>query len=309
MARALLATLILSLTTAAAAQEFCPAAGTCSPLGACVYFAAPPDIPPCRPDFTPRPASGGLASAACGMPFAVAAQALREHCGGRQSPADRQKLADAQALLIATGFFAPQEFDGVAIGWCAMRVANGIVPEPEVIWINTNHRRASAAAVAALVAHEMVHVRQYRLRGAEAFRCDYVRTVGACLLGDIRRGSDCQEARYHPIERDGYAMAEAVAMVLGLRRSPRQRVTPDRRAGVTRYEPPLVHGRRLQACDGACAEAPASAFCRLAGHGEAADWTVVMEDAGRLRPMRWQPAGFVPGEGGAPLYASITCWD
>jgi hypothetical protein len=92
-------------------------------------------------------------------------------------------LNSAKSALIGTGLFAAQEFDGLNIRWCALaKGINGLAPDPNVICISDVWLRQNDALETAIsIAHEMIHIRQYRrAAGADAFRCAYTREFIHC---------------------------------------------------------------------------------------------------------------------------------
>jgi len=86
----------------------------------------------------------------------------------------REVLEEAKGLLVTLGAFAENEFDGVQIRFCsAMNWGSGLTPSPSKILLHTTYIDEDVETVALILAHEMVHIRQYRAWGTEGFQCRY----------------------------------------------------------------------------------------------------------------------------------------
>ncbi len=111
------------------------------------------------------------------------------------------KLAAAQARLIAAGAFEARDFAGVSIRWCRLVTGTGMVTGPRTLYLNSALRQMSVDGVAEVLAHELVHVRQFERLGPRGFKCDYVRDYVAC--------GGCQDRR-HPLEQQAYDVQDLV---------------------------------------------------------------------------------------------------
>lgn len=130
----------------------------------------------------------------CSAPFDLLVQPLLDYCdtwGGRDE--DAALIADARETLIRLGITDATLFDGVTLSWCPLERVNGMAPRFDRVLLNPAYK-ARPVDLVALLGHEMVHIRQYREMGEEAFRCRYGQ--------DIANGRGMQRA--NPLERDAY---------------------------------------------------------------------------------------------------------
>jgi hypothetical protein len=94
-----------------------------------------------------------------------------------------QQLDQAKALLINAGVIPQQEFNGMSIRWARLN-ALGQAPDSGVILISEQFINDPQKLVitASVIAHEMMHQRQYARVGTDAFKCaysrEYIRTKG-----------------------------------------------------------------------------------------------------------------------------------
>lgn len=110
-------------------------------------------------------------------------------------------LAAARDKLIAAGFYSAADFVAIDIRWCPLMNALGFTHDAGHIVLASGLANGSADLVAEVLAHEMVHVRQFRERGADGFRCDYVNAFIAC--------AGCQD-RGHALEAEAYTHQDEV---------------------------------------------------------------------------------------------------
>lgn len=113
---------------------------------------------------------------------------------------DQHLIQQAAQSLVNAGLFAPNEFQGVQIRWCPLSGAHGMAPDRGRIYLDTAAKNDNPINLAALLAHEMFHIRQYRAMGTDKFKCEYSRKYVEC--------SGCQDDR-HSMERDAYAFESA----------------------------------------------------------------------------------------------------
>ncbi len=125
---------------------------------------------------------------------------------------DKRDDADTVALtnsakqrLVAHGFFSAQELDAVDIAWCPLTRAMGFTADATRIYLDAGLKHGTPDLAAEVLAHEMVHTRQFRRRGATDFKCAYVNAFVAC--------GACQD-RGHPAEAEAYALQDRVRSAL-----------------------------------------------------------------------------------------------
>ncbi len=130
----------------------------------------------------------------------VLATTIRCHTGIATVPAP-ELLDEARAKLIDSGFYDAADFDRLEIRWCPLTNALGFTRDAGHIVLASGLALGSADLVAEVLAHEMVHARQFRERGADGFRCDYVNAFIAC--------AGCQD-RGHALEAEAYTLQDKV---------------------------------------------------------------------------------------------------
>lgn len=135
---------------------------------------------------------------ACTWTFESVIGSVRGLCSGFNSQAayDSTIIPRAKQRLIDAGVLEPNEFEGVAIWWCGGSFkGGGIAPNNGEIILNPAISSDPLDDIAATLAHEMFHIRQYRAIGSASFKCNYAQQYIAC--------QGCQDER-HPIERDAF---------------------------------------------------------------------------------------------------------
>lgn len=130
----------------------------------------------------------------------VLATTLRCPAGAAAAPAPDLHL-QARDKLIEEGFYSAADFAGIDIRWCPLTNALGFTRDAEHIVLASGLALGSADLIAEVLAHEMVHARQFRERGADGFRCDYVNAFVAC--------AGCQD-RGHALEAEAYTLQDKV---------------------------------------------------------------------------------------------------
>lgn len=139
---------------------------------------------------------------ACAGPFQALTNAVIARCSNRDGRLDDQHLIrQASDLLVRSGFFRAEEFNGVQIRWCPLHGAHGMAPDRGRIYLDSGMKHAHPIEIASLLAHEMTHVRQYRRLGTDRFKCEYSRQLVECV--------GCQDRR-HALEREAYAFEDQV---------------------------------------------------------------------------------------------------
>jgi hypothetical protein len=120
-----------------------------------------------------------------------------------------KRFNEAKQILIATGLVAANEFDGVDIKFCRLTGnSKGFTYDRDRICITDHFSDGThLRELASTLAHEMFHVRQYRGRGTDNFKCEYSKQMGRNGLRQDR-GMD--------MERDAYEFEDRADVVLGL---------------------------------------------------------------------------------------------
>jgi len=125
-------------------------------------------------DLSCAPKKTACRSAAAGFEKAMTAtEAVCANAKGRMD--DMDKIDAAKDALIAIGVFNRRDFDGVQVRWCAQLgdFAYGMVPSANKILLHPDAKSDGTKGLAALLAHEMHHIQQYRTWGSGGFRCRY----------------------------------------------------------------------------------------------------------------------------------------
>lgn len=153
----------------------------------------------------PISAAGALRLAACGAPFRAIAATLRLHCRqAEQPPGGERAIVSAVDRLSATGAVEPGDFDGVSIAWCDLPDAAAMTLDEGTVFLDISLLGAPWAT-AAMLAHELAHVRQFRRLGAAEFACTYSLQYLEC--------SRCQDLG-HALEAEAFAFQQQVEALL-----------------------------------------------------------------------------------------------
>ena len=151
-------------------------------------------------EVTLTPDLGKELDSACGSPFNAYVSSVKAACTtGGDAHADANVIG-AWAILVRDGYFKQPELAGVSIRWCNLQTASGMVPDRDFILLDHSHRDWSANDLAPLLAHEMVHVRQIRSFGTDAFKCSYSK--------ELLAGKGMQRSNY--LEREAYELEDRV---------------------------------------------------------------------------------------------------
>jgi hypothetical protein len=112
-------------------------------------------------------------------------------------------IEEARALLIQAQLFDPSEFNNVTIRWCRLNNASGMAPDRNIICLSEGFWGEDTTTLAILLAHEMTHIRQYRSKGTDEFKClysqEYVR-CGGCQNMDNTYEADAYRFEDHTKE-------------------------------------------------------------------------------------------------------------
>jgi hypothetical protein len=108
---------------------------------------------------------------------------------GSYAAGSERLLNQAQAVLIGAGVIPEQEFNNVSIRWARLK-AQGQAPDAGVVLISEEHinNPQRLFIVSSILAHEMMHQRQYVRVGTDKFKCaysrEYIRTNGNQSTGN-----------------------------------------------------------------------------------------------------------------------------
>lgn len=136
---------------------------------------------------------------ACTSNFEFVVGAVRASCNRLSSQAasnDARLVEAAKVTLIQAGVASSNEFSGVSVQWCEGDFQGlGITPEENLIILNKVLKDRPVSDIALTLAHELVHIRQYRQLGSGTFKCKYSQEFVSC--------GACQDER-HSMEREAY---------------------------------------------------------------------------------------------------------
>lgn len=145
----------------------------------------------------------------CIAAYQALTNAVIGECSNYDGRLDGQpQIARAAQMLISNGFVRADELAGVQIRYCPLRGAQGMAPDRGRIYLHTSTMNDPPIPQAALLAHEVKHLRQYRTMGTDNFKCTYSRKYVEC--------GGCQDDR-HPLEAEAYQFERAVMQELLLR--------------------------------------------------------------------------------------------
>jgi len=140
---------------------------------------------------------------ACGAIFQTITGTAIARCSnysGRMN--DQRLIQSAKQTLIDSGIVSAREFSGVQIRWCPhLGGGEGLAADRGRIYLDTSAKNYEHEKLAALLAHEMTHIRQYHRLGTDSFKCKYSQQYTSC--------GGCQD-RGHPMEREAYDYEDRV---------------------------------------------------------------------------------------------------
>jgi len=137
---------------------------------ACTLGAKIPTIP-----LTPREQIETYGTQACAAPFQAITGVVIGRCSNWDGRIDDQHLIQQAAnALQSAGVIHGNELNGVQVRWCPLQGAHGMAPDRGRIYLDTA-LKGNLLATASTLAHEVVHIRQYRSGGTDRFKCDYSR--------------------------------------------------------------------------------------------------------------------------------------
>jgi hypothetical protein len=143
----------------------------------------------------------------CAATFETVIGSVRAACSrlASQSGTEPENLALAVAKdrLAKLGIVTHAELATTSIRWCQGDfLGMGITPAPNEILLNRALISRGTDDIAATIAHEVFHVRQFRSMGEIPFKCNYIQHYIAC--------GGCQN-KSHPMERDAYDFEALIA--------------------------------------------------------------------------------------------------
>jgi len=112
-----------------------------------------------------------------------------------------KRLSAAAERLVADGIATRAEVNGLEIRWCDLTSAMGFTPGERQIYLDTGLAAGTQDLIAEVLAHEIVHTRQFARLGEAGFKCAYVKAFVEC--------GACQ-GRGHPLEAEAYELQDRV---------------------------------------------------------------------------------------------------
>jgi hypothetical protein len=120
--------------------------------------------------------------------------------------AEAAHFRDLENDLIQAGLFNAADFDHVIVRFRALKPGiAGTTPDRDQIFLAESLRDQSDYEQASTLAHEMIHIDQYRRSGTDSFKCNYAKHFVQC--------SGCQD-RGHELEREAYEFEDRARQVL-----------------------------------------------------------------------------------------------
>ena len=128
---------------------------------------------------------------------------------------EKEKIDEAKNILIRRGYFKSEEFRNVKIRWCKIhrKVFNGaefggygMAPDATLILFENDLKGSSPNVLAGLLAHEMIHIRQYHRWTSDGFKCRY--------SGQIFSGN--KWGCHNSVEEEAYNFGKKVCTQLGV---------------------------------------------------------------------------------------------
>lgn len=167
---------------------------------ACATGSTIPNIP-----ITPREQIEVYGNQVCSVPFQAITNIVISRCSNWDGRIDDQHLIQQAANVLQTaGIIQANELNGVQVRWCPLQGADGMAPDRSRIYLDTD-LKGNLFATASTLAHEVVHLRQYRNAGTDRFKCEYSRQYAEC--------GGCQDRR-NSFEREAYEYEDQIRMRL-----------------------------------------------------------------------------------------------
>lgn len=167
---------------------------------ACATRSTIPNI-----QLTPREQVEVYGNQACAVPFQAITNIVIGRCSNWDGRIDDQHLIQqAASVLQSAGIIQANELNGVQVRWCPLQGAAGMAPDRGRIYLDTG-LKSNLFATASTLAHEVVHLRQYRNAGTDRFKCEYSRQYAEC--------GGCQDRR-NSFEREAYEYEDQIRLRL-----------------------------------------------------------------------------------------------
>lgn len=177
-------------------EPVCHAKCEVAKKAACAAGQSIPTIP-----LTPREQVETFGNQACAVPFQAITGAVIARCSNWDGRLERQELISAAVQrLIAIRAISGDELNGVQVRWCPLSGAHGMAPDRGRIYLDTS-LQGNPFATASTLAHEIMHIRQYRRAGSDRFKCEYSRQYAEC--------GGCQDNR-NSFEREAYEFENSI---------------------------------------------------------------------------------------------------
>lgn len=200
------------VVTSAGAQDCnrkCCKSGFCEPACKLHCEANKKIFPGGSPIPLPAPPGPGDVDKMLQVGCAAAFELINKYVIASQQPGyaagSEQLLHRAKNVLIGAGVIPENEFDGVSIRWGKIKKL-GQTPDRNLVFITDQWAGSGDVTnVATVLAHEMIHVRQYRRLGTDQFKCKFSREY-------VRTGGDMETK--NELEREAYAFQEKVSPII-----------------------------------------------------------------------------------------------
>ena len=152
----------------------------------------------------------------CAFPFQVTLHSITSVCGfSAMNQWDVLKIGSARYALTRYRLASDEDFNGVAIYFCKNTSRKCVVPDRDTIFLHSSLKDVDEKTLGKYLAHEIMHVRQYRREGTDKFKCDYTRSMGSCLASNLNRGvanlvrdGYCQNSATNSYEREAMQFRE-----------------------------------------------------------------------------------------------------
>lgn len=143
---------------------------------------------------------------ACSLPYQTITNYVIVQCSNWDGRLEGQnRINEAVNLLTRAGLAKANEFSSLSIRWCPLNGADGMAPDRNKIYLDRDYINSSTESIAALLAHELTHTRQYRRMGTDSFKCNYSQAYTKC--------GGCQN-RSNDLEREAYEFQDKAQDVL-----------------------------------------------------------------------------------------------
>ena len=138
----------------------------------------------------------------CENAFDLIAMMVVARCSLYQAPPGASDALHAAATrLRELGLASDEELRDSHMAFCPLAAGTGMVPAPGQLYLDDGLVSMSRDGLAEILAHELVHIRQFQRLGRREFKCEYVRDMLAC--------GGCQD-RGHALEAEAYQQQDEV---------------------------------------------------------------------------------------------------